>query len=68
MKTVIISIITAVVKLLLLSLICNLTYEWNDLSKVFGPAISYSQWVGIVVIINAIVPNGIVNSKSTDDK
>lgn len=68
MKKAIISIITAVVKLLLLSLICNLTYEWNDLSKVFGPIISYSQWVGIVVIINAIVPNGIVNTKSTDDK
>ena len=68
MKKGIISIITAVVKLLLLSLICNLVYEWNNLSKVFGPIISYAQWVGIIVIINAIVPNGIVNSKSTDDK
>ena len=68
MKKAIISIITQVIKLLLLSLICDLVYEWNDLSKVFGPAISYSQWVGIVVFINAIVPNGIVNPKSTDDK
>lgn len=68
MKKAIILVITAVVKLLLLSLICSLTYEWNDLSKVFGPVISYSQWVGIVVIINAIVPSGIVNTKSTDDK
>lgn len=68
MKKAIISIITAVAKLLLLSLICDLTYEWNDLSKVFGPVISYSQWVGIVVIINAIVPNGIVNSNPTNDK
>ncbi len=68
MKTAIISLISAVAKLLLLSLICDLTYEWNDLSKVFGPVISYSQWVGIVVIINAIVPNGIVNSKSKNDE
>jgi sorbitol-specific phosphotransferase system component IIBC len=68
MKTAIISLISAVAKLLLLSLICDLTYEWNDLSKVFGPLISYSQWVGIVVIINAIVPNGIVNSKSKNDE
>ncbi|CAB4175603.1 hypothetical protein UFOVP1247_239 [uncultured Caudovirales phage] len=68
MKKAIISIITAVAKLLLLSLVCNLVYEWNHLSKVFGPTISYSQWVGIVVIINALVPNGIVNSKSSDDK
>jgi hypothetical protein len=68
MKKAIISIITSVAKLLLLSLVCNLVYEWNHLSKVFGPIISYSQWVGIVVIINALVPNGIVNSKSSDDK
>jgi hypothetical protein len=68
MKKAIISIITAVAKLLLLSLVCNLVYEWNHLSKVFGPIISYSQWVGIVVIINALVPNGIVNSKSSDDE
>jgi len=68
MKTAIIAIITGVLKLLLLSLICDLTYEWNDLSKVFGPAISYSQWVAIVVIINAIVPNGIINSKSKNDE
>jgi sorbitol-specific phosphotransferase system component IIBC len=68
MKKAIISIITSVAKLLLLSLVCNLVYEWNHLSKVFGPIISYSQWVGIVVIINALVPNGIVNSKSSDDE
>lgn len=68
MKAAIIAIITGAVKLLLLSLVCDLIYEWNDLSKVFGPPISYSQWVGIVVIINAIVPNGIVNSNSKNDE
>jgi hypothetical protein len=68
MKKAIISTITAVAKLLLLSLLCDLVYEWNHLSKVFGPIISYSQWVGIVIIINSLVPNGITNSESTNDK
>ena len=68
MKTAVVSIVTSVAKLLLLSLICYLVYEWNNLSKVFGPAISYSQWVGIIVIINAAVPNSITNSKPKNDE
>jgi hypothetical protein len=66
MKKAIISIITTVAKLLILALLSNLVYDWNDLAKVFGPAISYSQWVGIIVIINGIVPNGITNSIKDD--
>jgi len=72
MKKAIISIVSAAIKLLLLSLICNLVYDWNDLNKVFGPTISYSQWVGIIVIINSITPNGItptdITNSSKDDK
>lgn len=68
MKKAFISLIIAVAKLLLLSLLCDLVYEWNDLAKVFGPVISYSQWVGIVVIINALVPEGIVKSKTQNDE
>jgi sorbitol-specific phosphotransferase system component IIBC len=72
MKKAIISIVSATIKLLLLSLICNLVYDWNDLNKVFGPTISYSQWVGIIVIINSITPNGItptdITNSSKDDK
>jgi hypothetical protein len=67
MKKAIISIITAVAKLLLLSLICNFVYSTNELNKVFGPNISYSQWVAIIVIINSIVPNGITNSSLKND-
>ena len=66
MKKVIISIITTVAKLIILSLLSNLVYDWNDLASVFGPKISYSQWVGIIVIINGIVPNGITNSMKDD--
>ena len=66
MKKAIISIVTTVAKLLLLALLSNLTYDWNDLAKVFGPTISYTQWLGIIVIINAIVPNGITNSIKDD--
>jgi sorbitol-specific phosphotransferase system component IIBC len=72
MKKAIISIVSAAIKLLLLSLICNLVYDWNDLNKVFGPTISYSQWVGIIVIINSITPNGItptdITNSSKDDQ
>lgn len=68
MKNTIFTIISAAVKLLLLSLIGDLTYEWTDLSKIFGTDISYSQWVGIVVIVNTLLPDGIGKSKSIDDK
>jgi sorbitol-specific phosphotransferase system component IIBC len=68
MKNTIFTIISAAAKLLLLSLICDLTYEWTDLSKIFGTGISYSQWVGIVVIVNTLLPDGIGKSKSIDDK
>jgi len=66
MKNAIILIVSTIIKLLLLSLVCNLVYDLNDLSKVFGKVISYSQWVGIIVIINAIVPNGITNIPKND--
>lgn len=68
MKKSIISLIIGVGKLLLLSLICYLVYEWNSLAKVFGPTILYHQWVGIVVIINILMPDGITNSKKENDK
>ena len=67
MKKAIILIVSTAIKLLILSLLCNLVYDWTNLNKVFGPTISYSQWVGIIVIINSFVPNGITNS-SKDDK
>ena len=68
MKKAFISLITGVSKLLLLSLLCDLVYEWNDLAKVFGPVISYSQWVGIIVIINTLVPEGLIKSKTQNDE
>ena len=67
MKKVIISIISTIAKLLILSLLCNIVYDLNNLTNVFGPKISYSQWVGIIVIINAIVPNGITNTSKNDE-
>ncbi|CAB4175633.1 hypothetical protein UFOVP972_288 [uncultured Caudovirales phage] len=68
MKKSIISLIVGVGKLLLISLICYLVYEWNDLAKVFGPVISYLQWLGIIVIINILMPDGINSSKKENDK
>ena len=67
MKKIIISTISTVIKLLILSLLCNFVYDINELNKVFGPAISYSQWVAIIVIINSIVPNGITNPSLKND-
>lgn len=68
MKKAIISILVGVLKILVLALFCDLIYGWTDLSKVVGPCISYSQWVGIIVIINSITPNGIIDSNSKNDK
>jgi hypothetical protein len=67
MKKTIIALLLGIAKLLILSLLCNFVYDWNDLSKVFGPVISYSQWVGIVVISNSLVPNGITNVPKNDE-
>jgi hypothetical protein len=67
MKKTIIALLLGAAKLLILSLICNFVYDWNDLSKVFGPVISYSQWVGIVIISNSLVPNGITNVPKNDE-
>jgi sorbitol-specific phosphotransferase system component IIBC len=67
MKKTIIALLLGSAKLLILSLICNFVYDWNDLSKVFGPVISYSQWVGIVIISNSLVPNGITNVPKNDE-
>jgi hypothetical protein len=67
MKKTIIALLLGIAKLLILSLLCNFVYDWNDLSKVFGPVISYSQWVGIVIISNSLVPNGITNVPKNDE-
>jgi hypothetical protein len=67
MKKTIIALLLGIAKLLILSLICNFVYDWNDLSKVVGPVISYSQWVGIVIISNSLVPNGITNVPKNDE-
>jgi hypothetical protein len=67
MKKTIIALLLGIAKLLILSLICNFVYDWNDLSKVFGSVISYSQWVGIIVISNSLVPNGITNVPKNDE-
>lgn len=68
----IIKLITAsvlvIIKILLLSLLCYFVYDNGDLVNIFGSSISYSQWVAIIVILNALVPSGITESKSTDDK
>lgn len=68
MKKSIISLISAAAKLLLLSLLCNIIYDWNDLAKVFGPAISYPQWIGIVAIINLLFLDNAVKPKTTNDE
>jgi hypothetical protein len=67
MKKSIILILSSAAKILLLSLICNLIYDWNNLAKVFGPAISYSQWVGIMAITNCIIPTHTLNQSKNDE-
>lgn len=68
MKKSIISLILAAAKLLLLSLLCNLIYDWNDLAKVFGPTVSYAQWVGIVAISNLIFVDNTIKPKEKNDE
>ena len=63
--------VLVIVKLLLLSLLCYIVYEQSHLVKIFGSNISYSQWIAIVVIVNAlvpVVPTVTTKSKSIDDK
>ena len=71
MKKYIINSIKSIIILCVLTLICTYLYKWNDLDKVFGSKITFSQWMAIIVIAQSILPTKELFSSdknSKDDK
>jgi hypothetical protein len=56
MKNYIINGIKSVIVLLLLTAVCHYLYAWNHLDKVFGPKVTYEQWMAILVIVQTMIP------------
>ena len=68
MKKYIINGIKSVVTLLLLTAVCHYLYKWNHLDKVFGPTVTYEQWMAIIVIVQTLVPAKELFSSDKKDK
>jgi hypothetical protein len=70
MKKYITSVIKSIITLFILTALCNYAYEWNHLEKVFGPKISFGQWMAIIVITQMLFPTKELFSSTTkkDDK
>ncbi len=68
MKEIIVSTVSAAIKLLILALICDLTYDWTALDKIFNLSIRYDQWTGLVIIVNTLMPNGIIKEVKKNDE
>ena len=49
-------IITTIVILIIVSTICNLTYDWTGLDDLFGVKINIIQWCGLALITNLLFP------------
>lgn len=60
--------IKSVIILLLLTAVCHYLYLWNHLDKVFGPTVTYEQWMAIIVIVQTIVPTKELFSVDKKDK
>lgn len=68
MKNIIFSIIFGTIALLILALVCDYIYKLNGLNQVFGKNISYSQWIGIVVIIKLLTDPSLNYSSRKNDQ
>lgn len=68
MKKIIFSIIFGTIALLILALACDYIYKLNRLNQVFGKNISYSQWIGIVVIIKLLIDPSLNYSSRKNDQ
>lgn len=68
MKKYIINSIKSIIILCVLTLICTYLYKWNDLDKVFGSKITFSQWMAILVIAQSILPTKELFSSDKNSK
>jgi hypothetical protein len=68
MKKYIINSIKSIIILCVLTLICTYIYKWNDLDKVFGSKITFSQWMAILVIAQSILPTKELFSSDKNSK
>jgi hypothetical protein len=71
MKNYIATGIKSVIMLFILTAICNYLYRWNHLDKVFGPIITFSQWMAIIVVVQTLTPSKelfSIDKKDKDDK
>jgi hypothetical protein len=71
MKKYIINGIKSVITLFVLTAICNYLYKWNHLDNVFGPTITFWQWMAVIIIVQSLIPDKEVFStakKDNDDK
>jgi hypothetical protein len=71
MKKFINSSIKIIITLIIISALCNSLYSWNQLDRIFGPKITYTQWVAIICIVQTIFPSSqLINSnlKKNDEQ
>lgn len=68
MKKYIINGIKSLIILCALTAICTYLYKWNNLDKVFGAKLTFSQWMAIIVITQSIIPTKELFSSDKNDK
>lgn len=68
MKNIILSVVFGTIALLILALVCDYIYKLNELNQVFGKNISYSQWIGIIVIIKLLTDPSLNYSSRKNDQ
>lgn len=60
MKNIITSALKVIIQLFASSAVCYYTYTWNNLDNIFKVKIEYFQWVGIIIIVQTIIPINLI--------